>query len=248
MRSAVDEVCSAFPFVSVHRHDRAGLAAARNECTLAGVAPLIVSVDDDVYVTPSAINRLVERYANGHGWRIVAGSVFWGDAGSSAVRMRKIGYGTADTDETQADFCVTALVLYPRALARQCRFNERIASSDDRFIGALWRSKEVRLLWEPTAAAQHDDEHNTGLQTAKHHDSHIYVNLFDAVLVRRSVFWALAFELLGFAAGAKLYFRGARSAFQYCWAWLRGNLLFIRDWRWLRQLANTQLIGDPPEL
>jgi glycosyltransferase involved in cell wall biosynthesis len=248
LRTAVDEVCARFPFVSVHRHNRHGLAAARNECTLAGTAPLIVSVDDDVYVAPAAITRLVERYAGGQGWRIVAGSVFWGEDGSGPVRMRRIGYGIADPDETQADFYVTALILYPRAMARQCQFNEHIASSDDRFIGALWRSKEVHLLWEATAQGKHDDEHNTRLQTAKHHDSHIYVNLFDALFVRRSVSWTLSFEFIGFAAGAKLHSRRPGSAIQYCSAWLKGNLLFMRDWRRLKQVADAQLVGEPPEV
>ena len=248
LRQAVDEVCARFPFVTMHRHNRAGLAAARNECTRAGLAPLVVSVDDDVYVAPTAIDKLVARYARGTGWRIVAGSVFWSGVGSTAVRMRRIGYGVADTDERQADFYVTALILYPRDLARQCPFNEHIRSSDDRFIGALWRSKGVGLLWEPGAKAQHDDEHNTGLQTASQHDSHIYTNLFDAIIVRRRLSWALSFEFLGFAAGAKLHCRTPRSALEYSGAWFKGNIRFLRDSRRLTRLARTPLDGNPPEV
>jgi glycosyltransferase involved in cell wall biosynthesis len=247
MRDAVDEVCSRYSFAFMHRHDRAGLAAARNECATAGTAPLLISIDDDVYVYPNAVEKLLERYhASGSRWRVVAGRVFWGEAGSSAVRMRRIGYGVADLDEARADFCVTALILYPRALARQCPFNEHIASSDDRFIGALWRSKQVRLLWEPAAQARHDDEHNTGLQATSHQASHIYANMFDAVFVRRSLGWALSFELLGFVAGAKQHMRTPQSAARYCRAWLSGNARFVRDLRWLRQLAGTPLTGSPP--
>ena len=63
-----------------------------------------------------------------------------------------------------------------------------------------------------------------GCRRARHHDAHIYTNLFDAVLVRRSLFWALSFEFLGFAAGAKLHCRRLRSGWEYCAAWLRGNV------------------------
>jgi hypothetical protein len=150
--------------------------------------------------------------------------------------------------ERDADFYVTALILYPRALAVQCPFNERIRSSDDRFIGALWRARGVDLLWEPRAEAEHDEEHNTGLQTARHHDAHIYTNLFDAVFVRRSLAWAMSFEFLGFAAGAKLYCRRPRSGWEYCAAWLRGNVAFLRDLRSLKHLADTELSGAAPEL
>lgn len=246
MRKAVDEVCGKFPFVSVHRHQRTGFAAARNECTLAGNAPLIVSVDDDVYVAPNAIDRLVDRYASGDGWRIVAGRVFWGEAGSTPVRLRKNGYGVAEIDDSRTDFYVTALILYPRDLASQCPFEEQASWAEDRFIGALWRSKRVQLLWEPTAEARHDEEHNT--EAARSQESHIYANLFDAAFVRRSISWAVSFEFLGFAAGAKLYFRRPGPAAEYCLAWLRGNLLFARNWRRLRKVANARLMGAPPDI
>ncbi len=245
-RKAVDKVCGEFAFVRLHRHSRDGLAAARNECTRAGAAPLVVSVDDDVYVTKSAIDRLVSRYCQGNGWRIVAGSVAWGEEWSGPVVTRPIGYGTAG-DEKNADFYVTALILYPRDLARQFPFNESIPSSDDRFAGALWRSKGVQLMWEPDARAHHDDEHNVGLTTPYHQRAHIYVNLFDGLFVRRSLRWALSVEVLGFLAGARLYMKSRSTAFPYLRAWAAGHKALLKDWRLLRAATSRPLVGTPPE-
>jgi glycosyltransferase involved in cell wall biosynthesis len=237
----VAEVCSRYPFVQLHRHDRLGLAAARNECSRVGHAPLLVSIDDDVYVFSDAIENLLAAYELAEGWRVVAGSVAWGERWSGPVVMRRIGYGRPARMDERPDFFVTALILYPRALAQAFPFNEGIRSSDDRFAGALWRSKGVALLYEPTARAKHDDDHTTGLFTAEHQDSHIYTNLFDALLVRRDPRLAMAFEVLGFAAGAKTYFRSALTAWRYVRAWLRGHRLLARDWRRLRHLVGSPM-------
>lgn len=245
-RMAVDEVCREFSFAQLHRHSRDGLAAARNECTRAGSAPLVISVDDDVYVTASALDRLVSRYCQGDGWRIVAGSVAWGEQWSGPIMTRPIGYGTAGSEEN-ADFYVTALILYPRELVRQFPFNESIPSSDDRFAGALWRSKGVQLLWEPDARARHDDEHNVGLTTPYHQRAHIYVNLFDGIFVRRSPRWALSVEVLGFLAGARRYMRSGATALTYMRAWTAGHVALLKDWRMLRRMASQPVVGSPPE-
>ena len=160
--------------------------------------------------------------------------------------MRRIGYGVRAEDEDQADFYVTALLLYPRSLANQLPFNESISSSEDRFMGALLRSKSVRMLWEPRARAMHDSEHNVALYEAREYEAHIYTNLFDALFVRKSVLWALGFEFVGFAVGARSFFRRPESALRYCWAWSRGNVRFFRDREQLRSLAATKLVGPPP--
>jgi glycosyltransferase involved in cell wall biosynthesis len=240
-RRTVEDLCSRYAFVELRVHDRLGLAAARNFCSNQGSGALIVSVDDDVYVYPETIERLVERYMRGSGWRIVAGSVAWGPNWSRPVVMRRIGYGRAAREGERAHFVLTALYLYPRALAVVCSFNARIRSSDDRFMGALWRSKGVDLLFEPTARARHDDQWNTGLFEPSHQDSHIYANLFDALLVERRLSRALAYEVLGFAAGAKAFLRSRAAAGDFLKAWLSGHRALMRDWGWLRELARTPL-------
>jgi glycosyltransferase involved in cell wall biosynthesis len=240
---AVREVCARFAFARLHRHSGAGYAAARNACARAGSAPLVVSVDDDVYVHPDAVTRLVERYCAGSGWRVVAGSVSWGGEGSGPVRIRRIGYGTRARDEGEADFYVTALLLYPRELVLQFPYNERVTSGEDKFMGALWRSKGVRMLWEPGATAMHDEEHSS-YATAEY-ETHIYVNLFDALMVRRSIGLACSFEFLGFAAGVRSH-TGPAPLRAYTAAWWRGNARFLADRRRLAEIASRRLVGDAP--
>jgi len=245
-RDAVREVCERYPFVHLCEHDRIGLAAARNVCAQQGDSPLVVSVDDDVYVYPDAIHRLVEAYVRGRGWRVVAGSVAWGSDWSRPVVMRHIGYGRKAHPGEQPHFVLTALYLYPRELARLCPFNERIQSSDDRFIGALWRARGVQLLFEPAARARHDEEHTQGLFEPSHQDSHLYANLFDALLVERQATRAFAYEVLGFVAGAKGFMHSFGEAKDFLSAWLGGHRALIRDWSFLRQLVRSPL-PSPPE-
>jgi glycosyltransferase involved in cell wall biosynthesis len=240
-RRAVHDVCKNYSFVHLRKHDRLGLAAARNFCARQGTAPLVVSVDDDVYVYPDAVQRLVDAYARGHGWRVVAGTVAWDSDWSRPVVMRHIGYGRKARGGEQPGFVLTALYLYPRQLARFCPFNERIRSSDDRFIGALWRAKGVRMLFEPRARARHDDEHNTALFEPSHQDSHIYANLFDALLVERQPLRALSYELLGFAAGAKAFMRSRSTTRDFLNAWVEGHRKLIRDWSALEAVVASPL-------
>jgi glycosyltransferase involved in cell wall biosynthesis len=236
----VEGVCAEFPFAHYHQHERVGLAAARNETSRVGTAPVVISIDDDVYIDERALKFLYERYVGELKPAVVAGAVDWGKGPSGPVVMRAIGYGRAGLPSEAADFFVTALILYPRALVRAAPFNENIRSSEDRFAGALWRSKNVRLVYEPSATAAHDDDHTTAWYEADHQDAHIYTNLFDALLVRRSARMAAAFEVLGFLAGAKHYVR-RRSFIAFVRAWIRGHRLLIQDWRWLVALVETPL-------
>jgi len=245
-RDAVREVCERYPFVHLREHGHVGLAAARNVCAQQGHAPLVVSVDDDVYVYPDAIQRLVEAYVRSQGWRVVAGTVAWGSDWSRPVVMRRIGYGRKAHPGERPHFVLTALYLYPRDLARLCPFNERIQSSDDRFIGALWRAMGVQLLFEPAACARHDEERTQGLFEPSHQASHIYANLFDALLVERQATRALAYEVLGFVAGAKGFMHSFAGAKDFLFAWLGGHRALIHDWSFLRQLVSSPL-PPPPE-
>jgi glycosyltransferase involved in cell wall biosynthesis len=246
-REAVREVCESYPFVHLREHDRLGLAAARNVCAQQGASPLVVSVDDDVYVYPDAVHRLVETYRRGRGWRVVAGSVAWDSDWSRPVVMRPIGYGRKARTGEQPHFVLTALYLYPRALARLCPFNERIQSSDDRFIGALWRAMGVQLLFEPAARARHDEQRTQGLFEPSHQDAHIYANLFDALLVERRATRALAYEVLGFVAGAKGFMHSLSEAKDFLLAWHGGHRALVRDWSFLRQLVSSPLPPPPKD-
>ena len=242
LRARVRAVCEQYPRVTLRPHTGKNAAAARNACAAAADADLLVSVDDDVYVEPRAVARLVERYEAGAGWRVVAGSVRWGVDWSSPVRMRRIGYGRKAAVGEEPDFVVGAFFLYPRELALQLPWNERIRTSEDRFMGAVWKAHAVSMMHEPGARAVHDDQHNS--YGVEHQRYHIYANLFDAVFTRRSFSWTLCYELLGFAAGAKLYFRRPATAAAFVAEWLRGNSAFVRDLVFLRSLAVRKL--SPP--
>ena len=106
-------------------------------------------------------------------------------------------------------------------------------------MGAVWKAHGVTMLYEANARAVHDDEHNA--YGVDHQRYLIYANLFDAVFARRSLSWALCYELLGFAAGAKLYFRRPATAIAFLAEWVRGHGAFMRDFAFLRSLARRRL-------
>jgi len=239
VREAVQLVCGDFEFVHLFRHDGQNVAAARNFCAQVADAELLVNVDDDVYVEPDAILRLLEAYQRGKGWRVVAGSVAWGENWSAPVVKRLIGYGRIARPGEPPSFLVSPLLLYPRALVLAFPWNERIRWSDDVFVGDLWRCKGVNLLCEPQARAFHDEQHKTW--AVEDQEWHIYENLSDALLANPNLPRALAYEFLGFAAGAKIYFRHPRTAWAYIAAWYRGHRALARDWNYLKALVHQPL-------
>jgi glycosyltransferase involved in cell wall biosynthesis len=235
----VRTVCAKFDFVRYHFHNGKNAAAARNFCAKVADVDLIISVDDDVYVEPDAIKRLVDAYHAARGARVVAGSVAWGDDWSTPVIMRSIGYGRKVIPGEPPSFLLSAFFIYPRTFALTWPWNERIRTSEDRFMGALWRSKGIQLLYEPRARAFHDQEHNTYDVTEQ--ESHIYANLFDAFIANPNMVRLLSYEILGFAAGAKLYFRKPHSALAYIRAWVRGHKALWRDWEFLNQYRHLSV-------
>ena len=247
-RHEVREVCAQFPFARFRPHRRDGMGAGRNACVAAAQEDILINVDDDVYVEPEAIARLVEAYGSGrHGWRVVGGSVNWHGDWSTPVAMRPIGYGRKVHPGEEPDFLIGALFLYPRALGLALPWNERLRGADDRFIGALWRGHGVELAFAPLSRAHHDEEDNRGggIYSVDALDDHVYANMFDALIANRDLPRAASWELLGFAAGAKKYFRAWDTAWRYLAAWWRGHRALARDWVELRGMVARSLPAAP---
>ena len=242
----VARICGRHPFVELVSHDRVGASAARNEGTEASRSELIVSVDDDVYVEPSAIGALVSEYRRHDVPSIVAGSVEWSHWASRPLVMRSIGFGREARPGEDPEFLVSALILYPRDLAMALPWNERLWPYDDRYVSLIWRAAGARLAFAPDARAKHDDIH-TEYPVDREADR-IYVNALDAGLVAPAIGRLLAFELLGFAACAKKWARTPRGAWAILAAWWRGHLALARDLSVLRAtVAEARRRRLPPE-
>ncbi|HEU4707558.1 MAG TPA: glycosyltransferase family A protein [Solirubrobacterales bacterium] len=248
-RGAVREICSSYPWVRLCPHDGANVAAARNTGARAAREELLVDVDDDLILEPEAIDRLVRRYDEGHGRRVVAGSVAINGTWSAPVKKRRIGYGRPVLEGEEPDFVIGALFLYPRSFAVAWPWNERIDTADDIFMGALWRSHGVRILFEPEARAAHPDvplsfDPDRLAETVKHQSWHIYSLLFDALIANPNPLRALAYEVLGFLASAKVYLRRPTLAIPFLRSWARGHRRLLADRRYLRQLVRKELPAD----
>jgi glycosyltransferase involved in cell wall biosynthesis len=233
----VEEICDRHPFVDLVRHDRRGASAARNVGTRAAASELIVSVDDDVYVEPGAIEALVKRYRADDGRSVVAGTVGWSHWWSRPLVMRRIGFGREARPGEHVEFLVSALILYPRELGLALPWNERLWPYDDRYVSLIWRAAGARLGFEPEARAHHDEVHTE--YPVAHEADRFYVNALDGALVSRSPSRLLAFELLGFAACAKKWARSPRGAWGILRAWVSGHAALFRDLRTLRSVTRT---------
>ena len=245
-RAETAEACSRFDFVRLHHHNGQGVAAARNECARVADADLIVNVDDDVYVEPPAIQRLLERHASGSGWRVTAGSVAWGDSWSQPRVTRRIGYGRSARPGEEPHFVVGAFFLFPRALALACPWIESIPTADDRTIGSLWRTKGVAMLFEPDARARHDAVHHVyGVAELR---DHFYAALFDAMIANPSVIQAVTVEAFGLPAGVKRFVRSFGSARALLRSWADAHVKLFRDRRYLRARVAEPLPAPPPSL
>jgi glycosyltransferase involved in cell wall biosynthesis len=239
LRSDVAAACARYDFVHLRNHDTVGYGRAHNFCASIAQAELLVNVDDDVYIQEDAIRQLVDAYRRGTGWRVVAGSVAWGNSWSGPVLMRRIGFGRKARPNEKPSFLVGALFAYPRALALACPWIETVPSSEDRMMGALWRAKGVQMLFAPDARAVHDPRHSSyGVQR---YGDHIYANLFDALIANRSLRRACAYEVLGFLAGVRPYLRRPRCVWRFLAAWLRGHRQLARDWSALTTAASAPL-------
>ena len=244
----VEELCARHSFVELVSHDRRGAAAARNVGTLACDAELVVSVDDDIYVEPDAIDALVRAYREAGEPSAVAGTVAWTDWSSRPLVMRRTGCGREAEPGEPFEFLISALILYPRKLALAFPWNERLWPYEDRYASLVWRAAGARLAFAPEARAKHDAIENSEYPVACEADR-IYVNLIDAALVTRSPGRLLGFEFLGFAARAKRFGRSPAGAWGIVRAWLRGHMALLRDLpavrRTIAQARRHRLTASP---
>jgi glycosyltransferase involved in cell wall biosynthesis len=250
-REAVAAIVAAHDWARLAPHEGRNVAAARNACARAASEDLLVNVDDDLELEPQAIDRLVDRYLEARGRRIVAGSVSWDGNWTRPVKKRAIGYGRATEPGEAPDFVVGALFLYPRAFALAWPWNERIQVCDDIFIGALWRSHGVQLLFAPDARALHPElptsmDGDRLRETVKHQESHVYALLFDSVIANPSLRRTLSYETLGFLASAKLYMRRPSLVLPFLRSWIAGHVKLIADGRYLWRLTHKELAADVP--
>ncbi|WP_031536191.1 glycosyltransferase family 2 protein [Bacillus sp. MB2021] len=239
LKDNVRKVCDKFKFVTLYYHNGKNVASARNFCAKVASSELLVNVDDDIYVEPQSILFLYNAYLQCKELRVVAGSVSWNDDWSTPVVMRSIGYGRKAKMGEHPSFLIGAFFIYSRNLALSLPWNERIQTSDDRFMGALWRSHKINLLFEPKARAFHDHQHTS--YDVKHQESHIYANMFDAVIANFNFKKILSYQFLGFAASAKLYFKDKRTIIPFIKAWAKGNRAFIMDYKYLKNYSNLKI-------
>ena len=235
----VARVCAGYDFVELVRHDRVGAAAARNVGTRACRSPLIVTIDDDVYVDRGAIAALHDAHRRSPG-AVVAGSVTWSFWSSRPMVMRPIGVGRDAREDEEPEFFVSALLLYPRELGLRFPWNERLWPFDDRYVSLVWRAAGAPLVFEPRATATHDPVHND--YPLEHEADRVYVNALDAFLVSRSPRKMLQYEFLYVAAATKKWARSPATVGTLVRAWTRGHRALIRDRRALRQTVREARI------
>lgn len=248
-RAAVRRVCDRYEWVTLATHQGRNVSAARNFCTAVAAEELLINIDDDLELEPEAIDRIVARYQEGNGRRVVSGSISWGAHWTTPVKTRPIGYGRPPREGESPDFIPGAFFLYPRAIGLALPWNERIVTSDDIFIGALWRSHDVQMLFAPDARANHPDlptsfDHARMDDAAHDQRWHIYVLLFDALFANPSLRKLVSYETLGFFASAKFFLRRPRWAPPFLRSWFVGHLRLFADRRYLRQLVRKELPAD----
>jgi glycosyltransferase involved in cell wall biosynthesis len=228
-----------YPFARVERHSGANVSMARNFCVQVATRDVLISVDDDTQVEPDALEELISAYLGSPKPCVVAGATAWDGEYCEPVVMRHIGYGRPAREGEQPTFLITALLAFPRALAIALPWNERLSSDDDIYIGCLWRGRGVNLCFAPAARSIHDPIHS--YYGAGMEDSVIYTNLFDAIFANPDWKRAVSYEILGFAAAAKLHLRTVTGARRFLTSWVRGNRDLFRDRSYLRNVVGREL-------
>ena len=238
--AATAAVVAKFPWATYVAHDLDGPCAARNLGAHAASGELLVYVDDDVYVEPDAVAILAGHVEQAATTTVAAGTLWLDNAWTQPAVMRANGHARPAQAGEPTEWFISALLCVPRALVLDCPWDEDRRYYDDRFSLMLWRRHGAALDFVPAARARHDDVRKVYPLAQERH--RIYANLFDAVFLRRSVRWVLAFELLGFATSAKRFARTPRGALGLVAEWVRGNVHFLRD---ARRLRRAGLPGHP---
>ncbi len=235
-RADIEAICTRYQWVKLRFHDGRTISAARNFCVQVAQAELLVSIDDDVEIEPAAVRALVDTYDRGSGPRIVAGAIVWGDAAhpSGPMVLRRIGYGRPARQGEEPDFVNSSFFLYPRAFGERWPWNERMRRGSDVLMGAVWRRAGVKMMWSPDARAVHEDR---DMLTAELHDDYVYALLAHVLISERRLDRLALLETLTLAAGLKGYAKTRRTLEEYFRAWIRGHRAFIRDYRFLQELA-----------
>jgi glycosyltransferase involved in cell wall biosynthesis len=236
---AVSSVCAQHEFATLRSHSGRNVAGARNACARLASGEVLINVDDDIQVDADAILHLVTGYCQSPKPAVIAGAVAWDGVYSRPIVMRYIGYGRSAREGEPPSFLVGAFFAYSRELALALPWNERIRTSDDRFMGALWRRRGIHLGYAPSAKATHDPEHVT--YNVDEQRSHIYANMFDAVLANPELKRAISYEFVGFLVGLRTYARSPSDFRRYVAAWASGNIALIRDFPYLRRMLRCEL-------
>jgi glycosyltransferase involved in cell wall biosynthesis len=245
VRATVREVCERYDWVTHGTHEGTNIGSAYNACARAAREEVLIHVDDDLELETDAIDRLLSRYAEGSGRRVVAGSVSWDGTWTAPMKMRPIGFSRLPRDGETPDFVLGAFFLYPRSFALAWPWNERIDRRQDILMGAVWRSHRVQIQFAEDARALHDDLpaslDPSRIAEAVHDERwRIYTLLFDALIANPSIVNALCYEVLGFMAGGKLYLRRPRWAALFVASWIAGHIRLIADRRYLRSLVKEE--------
>ncbi len=160
----------------------------------------------------------------------------WGDSPepTGPMVLRRIGYGRPAGVGERPHFINSSLFLYPRAYGLRWPWNERMRRGTDVLMGAIWRRAGVAMTWAPEARALHEDR---DMLTAELHDDYVYALLAHALIPERRLDRLALLETVTLAAGLKGYVRGGRTLSAFARAWMRGHRAFVRDHRYLTELA-----------
>jgi hypothetical protein len=104
-------------------------------------------VNEDVNFDPNCIWRLFETYRLGPKDTVVAGSTNWNSNWSTPRLIRRIGYSRRTHADETPDYLVGSVLLYPKAIIERLRWNDRINSSDDIFMGSVLRTNRIEMVF-----------------------------------------------------------------------------------------------------
>jgi glycosyltransferase involved in cell wall biosynthesis len=257
-----EEVCelySAKLAIEYIKHDRMGGSPARNIIANFCENPVVVYIDDDVYVDKNCLIMLLNCYEDlkNDSRYLIAGAVkFLSPKSWSPLQLGKLtvdGVCYPVLDSSEADFVNSALVLVPKAVYKKIEWNDSLLRGDDVFYSLRCQRNGIKFFHCRDALALHDQEKNRPLTywtniTADYH----YIMLYKYIVVEHRFFSLVWLEVYGFIRRMLRYltlqFDYGRSkiidqshitripAASLALAWVKGLLKFLRD------LSN--LLGD----